>query len=55
MIDQSDLRLSAQRALLGRIHAEMRLVKVKAQGRNIVLSVVLDCDPSDVIRYRRAE
>ena len=50
MINPSELRLSAQRALLGRVHAEMRLVKVKSEGPNILLSVVLDRDPSDLIR-----
>jgi hypothetical protein len=34
MIDQGKLRLSAQRALLGRIHSEMRLVKIKAEERS---------------------
>ncbi len=50
MISQTELRLSAQRALLGRIHPEMRLVKIKAEGSNIVLSVVVDKEPNDVIR-----
>jgi hypothetical protein len=50
MINQSELRLSAQRALLGRIYADMRLIKVKAIGGNILLSVVLDGEPSEAIR-----
>lgn len=50
MINQSELRLSAQRALLGRIHREIRLVKVHAIGASIVLSVVVDCEPSGLIR-----
>lgn len=50
MINQSELRLSAQRALLGCIHREIRLVKVQAMGASIVLSVVVDCEPSGLIR-----
>lgn len=50
MIDQSRLRLSAQRALLGRIHPEMRLVKIKSAGSGIFLSVLLDHQPSDRLR-----
>lgn len=50
MIVQSELRLSAQRAFLGRIHAEMRLVKIKSTGRQIVLTVVLGNAPSVQVR-----
>jgi DNA-binding protein len=52
MIDQSMLRLSAQRALLGRIHSEMRLVKIKAVGTEITLSVIV---ASQVINRLRAD
>ena len=50
MIVQSELRLSAQRAFLGRIHAEMRLVKIKSAGREIILTVVLGTAPSAQVR-----
>jgi hypothetical protein len=50
MINQRELRLSALRAMLGRIYPEMRLVKVKAVDQNIALSVTLDREPSDAIR-----
>jgi hypothetical protein len=38
----SDLRLSAQRALLGAIHPEVRLVKVKFDGSKILLTTIAD-------------
>lgn len=50
MIVQSALLLSAQRALLGRIHPEMRIVKIRAIGDTIVLLVITDRDPSDRAR-----
>ncbi|HET6630655.1 MAG TPA: hypothetical protein VFG91_12840 [Woeseiaceae bacterium] len=50
MIVSSKLRLSAQRAFLGRIRPEMRLVKIKLIGDNIHLSVVLSREPTDRIR-----
>jgi hypothetical protein len=50
MIDQGKLRLSAQRALIGRIHPEMRLVKIQNAGSGIVLCVVLDQEPNDRMR-----
>lgn len=50
MINQSELRLSAQRALLGRVYVDMRLIKVKSVGSNILLTVVLDREPSEAIR-----
>jgi hypothetical protein len=36
----ADLRLSAQRALLGAIHPEVRLVKVKLIGSTIVVTTL---------------
>src|SRR5579862_8971569 len=50
MTAQMELRLSAQRAFLGRIHPEMRLVKVKFDRDWIVVSVVVDRQPSEKIR-----
>lgn len=50
MITQSALRLSAQRALLGRIYPEMRIVKIQATGDTILLLVITDRDPSDQAR-----
>jgi hypothetical protein len=50
MIDHSRLRLSAQRALLGRIHPEMRLVKIRAVGPTIILSVIVENAVSDRVR-----
>lgn len=55
MINQSRLRLSAQRALLGRIHPEMRLVKIKSTGSGILLSIVMDRQPGDRLRNDIAE
>jgi hypothetical protein len=46
VIAQSELRLSAQRAFLGRIHPEMRLVKIKALGQDIRLCVVMSVAPT---------
>ena len=48
--DQGELRLSAQRALLGRIHPEMRLVKIRASGTVIVLSIVVGSEPTERVR-----
>ena len=50
MIDQIQLRLSAHRALLGRIHPDIRLVKIKSVGSDIVLSVIVDREPNDRLR-----
>lgn len=50
MAVETELRLSAQRAFLGRIHPEMRLVKVKTIDREIVVHVVVSRAPSDQIR-----
>ena len=38
----ADLRLSALRALLGAIHPEVRLVKVKFVGKKIIMTTVAD-------------
>lgn len=38
----AELRLSAQRALLGAIHPEVRLIKVKRSGSSITVTSVLD-------------
>lgn len=46
MITQSELRLSAQRAFLGRIHPEMRLVKIKTLGQDIRLTIVMSTAPT---------
>jgi hypothetical protein len=50
MLNQGELRLSAQRAFLGRIHPEMRLVKIKALGTVIVLSIVVGSEPNERLR-----
>ncbi len=47
MIAQDLLMSSAQRALLGRVHPEIRLVKLRAIGDVIVLSVIVECEPSN--------
>lgn len=49
-MNQSDLRLSAQRAMIGRIYPSMRLVKVKALGSTIKLTVVVSEEPSEQLR-----
>jgi hypothetical protein len=49
MLNRAELRLSAQRALLGRIHPEMRLVKIKALGTVIVLSIVVRSEVNDLM------
>jgi hypothetical protein len=41
-VASTELRLSAQRALLGAIHPEVRLVKVKRIGAIITVTSVLD-------------
>jgi hypothetical protein len=46
----SALRLSAVRAFLGRIHPEMRLIKVKMVGTQIVLTVVLSGEVSELVQ-----
>jgi hypothetical protein len=38
----SELRLSAQRALLGAIYPEVRLVKLKLEGSKILLTTIAD-------------
>lgn len=43
------LSLSAQRALLGRIHTSFRLVKVRFIENLIELTVILDKQPSEEI------
>jgi hypothetical protein len=54
-----NLRLSAQRALLGAIGPEIRLVKVRDDGREIVLSVIaaaaLEADAADRLSTAAAE
>jgi hypothetical protein len=40
------LCLSAQRAFLGRIHPEMRLIKIKFAGSRIRLTVILGSPPN---------
>ncbi|MCG8593602.1 MAG: hypothetical protein MI785_04420 [Kiloniellales bacterium] len=46
-ISSASLRLSAQRAFLGRIDPSVRLIKIKSIGDEIHLSVVLRGSPSD--------
>lgn len=50
MAVESNLRLSAQRAFLGRIHCEMRLIKAKIVGGEIVISIIIDKEPSESVR-----
>ena len=50
MSDFSQLRLSAQRAFLGRVHPEMRLIKIYRRGSEIVVLVLVDSEPSEAIR-----
>lgn len=42
-----DLRISAQRALLGAISPEVRLVKVRREGRHITFTAICDLAFSD--------
>lgn len=42
-----ELRLSAQRALLGAIHPEVRMVKVRRDGNRIMLTAICDQPFSD--------
>jgi hypothetical protein len=46
----SELRLSAQRAFLGRIHPQMRLIKIAQTSDWIHLTVVVEDAPSERIR-----
>src|SRR5262245_1630481 len=41
------VRLSAQRAFLGRIHPEMRLVKVKICDDELVVTIIVDRNLSE--------
>ena len=50
MIQSACLRLSALRAFLGRVHPEMRLIKVAMKANEIVVTVILDCEPSERVR-----
>ena len=52
---QSDLRLSAQRAMIGRIYPSMRLVKVKVLGSTINLTVVVAEEPGEQLREQISE
>jgi hypothetical protein len=45
-----ELRRSAQGAFLGRIHPEIRLIKAKFDGDWIVVSVIVDREPSERTR-----
>ncbi|HEX4301813.1 MAG TPA: hypothetical protein VHZ78_03415 [Rhizomicrobium sp.] len=47
---QTSLRLSALRAFLGRIHPGMRLIKIKAVDHEIVVSIIMDEEPSEAVR-----
>lgn len=47
---QSDLCLSAQRAFLGRIHRGIRLIKIKAMGPQIILTVVVAGHPNEQLQ-----
>ena len=44
---ERDLRLSALRAFLGRIHREIRLIKLKAVDKKIVVTIIVDSQPSE--------
>ena len=55
MLNQGELRLAAQRALLGRIHPEMRLVKIKALGTVIVLSIVVRSEVNERMREHASD
>jgi hypothetical protein len=46
MTESADLRLSAIRAFLGRVHGSFRLIKVNQEGAQIVLTVILDEAPA---------
>ena len=50
MVVEARLRLSAQSAFLGRIHPEIRLIKVKNQGSEIVIWVVVSHEPTEKTR-----
>lgn len=50
MLDESELQLSAERAFLGSIYPEMRAVRIRAEGHDIILSVILDKEPSEIVR-----
>jgi hypothetical protein len=43
--ESAELRLSAVRAFLGRVHGSFRLIKVGIHGAQIVVTVVLDQAP----------
>jgi len=43
----AELLLSAQRALLGAIFPELRLIKVKREGSTIFFTTIADRTPSD--------
>ncbi|HEY2033593.1 MAG TPA: hypothetical protein VGH02_07875 [Rhizomicrobium sp.] len=45
-----ELKLSAVRAFLGRIHAEMRAIKISADGETITVTVFLNQAASELIR-----
>jgi hypothetical protein len=49
MVVPYELRLSALRAFLGRIHPSMRLVKAKFIDDTIVVTVVLDQEPTEKV------
>jgi len=55
MSQSASLRLSAQAAFLGRIHSQMRLIKVARSGNEIVVTVILDCEPTECIREQVSE
>jgi hypothetical protein len=50
MSDTSELRLSAQRAFLGRVHSQMRLIKISKRNSEIVLVVLVESEPSEAVR-----
>jgi hypothetical protein len=45
-----DLLLSAQRAFLGRIHPQLRVIKAAMKENEIVIFVMMDCEPSEQVR-----
>jgi hypothetical protein len=50
LTENANLRLSAQRALLGVISPTMRLIKVSKSGQQIAFTVIVDAPPSETDR-----
>ena len=58
-IVEPELRLSAQRALLGAIHPSIRLIKIRRQGSSIRLTIVaaaqLDAEAAEALSIAATE